>query len=147
MATRICPYCGQEKNAQGFHFHEITCRDKTRLETLKKTALVDISASTTISEEVDLGAAFKYLLVLIPTITASTVTVHVSDVTGGTFYPLYEIKTQIAADVYGDFPFLTTSATTAHSVIFMIGGAQYIKIVCGSAQTVTDKTFTVRGFN
>lgn len=108
-----------------------------------KTALIDISVSTTLSAEVDLGDNYEFLTVLIPTITNSTVTVHIAEASGGTFFPVYALDD----DATGDFTHATTQATTTHAVVFRIGGVQHIKISCGSAQTSTDKTFRVRGFN
>lgn len=108
-----------------------------------KPALVDISVSTTESEEVDLGKEYKKLLVLVPTITSSTVSVEVAKSSGGTYFPLYRLDD----DATGDFADATTAATTTKAVIFNIGGAQFIKILCGSAQTTTDKTFYVKGID
>ena len=28
MATRICPHCGEERQARGFHFHIEGCKEK-----------------------------------------------------------------------------------------------------------------------
>ena len=108
-----------------------------------KTALIDISESTTLSAEVDLGSEFEDLLVLVPTITSSTVTVHVAKESGGTFYPLHILDD----DATGSFASASTAATTSIALLFKIGGIRYIKIACGSAQETTDKTFYVRGIN
>ncbi len=108
-----------------------------------KTALVDISDDDTLSTEVDLQGYYEFLMVLIPTITSSTVTVHVSETSGGTYFPVYVFD----GNATGDFAHATTAATTTHAIPFRIGGAQFIKIKCGSTQTTTDKTFRVRGFN
>ena len=108
-----------------------------------KTALIDISVSATLSAEVDLGGDYEFLLVLIPTITNSTVTVQVAEASGGTFLPVYALDD----DATGNFAHATSAATTTMAVTFRIGGVQFIKILCGSAQTTTDKTFRVRGFN
>ncbi|KKK69186.1 hypothetical protein LCGC14_2936540, partial [marine sediment metagenome] len=97
----------------------------------------------TLSAEVDLGGNYEFLTVLIPTITNSTVTITVAESSGGTFFPVYDLK----AAATGDFAQITTAATTSHEVVFNIGGVQYIKVLCGSTQTTTDKTFRVRGFN
>ena len=107
-----------------------------------KEALVDVSADDDLSLEVDLGGNFEFLTVLVPTITSSTVTVRVSDRSGGTFYPLYRLDD----DATGDFVDATTAAVTSKAVIFRIGGVQFIKIACGSAQAA-DRSFLVRGYN
>lgn len=106
-----------------------------------KTALIDISESTTLSPEVDLGAAFEFLVVLVPTITNSTVSVNVAKESGGTFYPTYRLDD----DATGDFLDASTAGTATKRLVFRIGGFQFIKIACGSAQETTDKTFYVRG--
>ena len=107
-----------------------------------ETVLIDIDVDDTLSAEVDLGANYEFLTVLIPTITSSTITVHVAMASGGTFFPLYAFD----ADGTGDFAHATSAATTTHAVVFRIGGVQYIKIKAGSTQTTADKTFYVRGF-
>lgn len=108
-----------------------------------KTALIDIDVDDVLSAEVNLGAPYEYLMVLIPTITSSTVTVTVSNASGGTFYPVYVLD----ADATGDLAQITSATGTSHALVFQIGGVQYIKILCDTSQTSTDKSFTVRGFN
>jgi hypothetical protein len=34
--TKICPYCGQEKNIRGFHIHLKACKKKHELDPLRK---------------------------------------------------------------------------------------------------------------
>ena len=46
--------------------------------------LIDISTSTTISDECDLGAPYEYMLLEVPTITSGTLSVQVLRATGGT---------------------------------------------------------------
>jgi len=103
-------------------------------------ALVDISEDDDLSVEVDLGASFEKLLVLVPTITSSTVGVQVAEKSGGTYYPLYRLDD----DATGDFLDASTAGTTSKALVFNIGGAQFIKVSCGSAQA-EDRTFRVRG--
>ena len=107
-----------------------------------KTALIDVSEDDDLSAEVDLGGNYEFLTILIPTLTSSTITIHVSNESGGTFYPVYVPD----ADATGDFAHATSAATTSHAVTFRIGGTQYIKIAAGSAQAA-DRSFKVRGFN
>ncbi len=98
--------------------------------------------SSTTSQEVNLGYPFQKLLVLIPTLGASgTSTVHVSNASGGTFFPLYALDD----DATGDFVNATTAATTTKAVIFDIGGAQFVKVVSGASQT--SEIYNIRGFN
>ena len=108
-----------------------------------ETATVDISVDANLSTEVDLGKPYEFLTVLIPTITNSTVTVHISESAGGTYFPLYVFD----SDATGDFTHATSAATTTHAITFWIGGVRYVKVNCGSTQTTTDKVFKVRGFN
>ena len=104
--------------------------------------LIDQSEDGKLSEEADLGANYEFLTVLIPTITSSAITVHITDTKGGTYYPLFAFD----GNATGDFAHATTAATTTHAVVFRIGGVQFIKINSDSAQAA-DRTFRVRGFN
>ena len=108
-----------------------------------KEVTIDISESTTLSAVCDLGRPFKKLAVLIPTIKSSTVTVTVSNKSDGTFYPVYTVNPTAT----GDNAQVTTAATTAHAVEFDIFGAQFVKILCGSAQDTSDKVFLVKGID
>jgi len=102
-----------------------------------------IAAAGTTSAEVDLKEAYEFLTVLIPTLgDSATTTVHISNKSGGTFYPVYALDD----DATGDFAHATSDATTSHAIIFRIGRAEHIKIVTGAAQTA-ETSFLVRGFN
>ena len=107
-----------------------------------KTVTLAYATDDTLTPEADLGDNFEFMTCLIPTITSSTVTVHVAKGSGDTFFPMYAMDD----DATGDFVHTTTAATTTHAVIFRIGGCQFIKIKCGSAQAA-NRTFYVRGFN
>ena len=108
-----------------------------------KTVLIDQSVDDDLSSEVDLGANYEFLTVLIPTLDGShTTTVHIAKASGGTFYPIY----QLDADGAGDFTQITIGVATSHALTFRIGGVQYIKVKVGTGVS-TDKTFYVRGFN
>lgn len=97
---------------------------------------------STTSGAVNLGYPYNKLLVLIPTLGSSaTTTVTVAMTATGTYFPLYRLK----VDNTGDFVDTTGAATTTKAVIFNIGGAQHIKIVCSASQT--SEVFYVRGFN
>ena len=107
------------------------------------SALVDQSVDDDLSEEVDLQGNFEFLNVIQPTLDgAHTATVHIAMESGGTYYPIYQLDNDTAAD----FQQITTGLATARSLIFRIGGAQFVKIVLGTGVT-TNKTFYVRGFN
>ena len=109
-----------------------------------KVALIDISESTTLSAAVDLENECADVLVLIPTITSSTVTLTISN-DNSTFYPLHEFVPIGNSNSITNYPVITTAAVTSLAIVFHIGGARWIKVLCGSAQTTTDKTFYVRG--
>lgn len=104
---------------------------------------IDISDSTTLSDEVDLGRSYTHILVLIPTITAAQISVRVAKGSGGTYYPVYDFL-DIDADT--DVLQATVSATTSKAIIFKIGCARYIKLY-SSAEQVADRDFVVRGFD
>ena len=108
-----------------------------------KSAVLTYTTNTTQSAEVDLGAPYEFLTVLIPTLSnASVTTVHISDASAGTFYPVYGFNTSATAD----FAHATTDENTSKADTFRIGGAQFLKVVTGDAQTA-NTTFKVRGFN
>jgi len=98
--------------------------------------------SSTSSSAVDLGHSFQKLLVLIPTLnTSGSTTITVAMTSAGTYFPLYALKSENT----GDHVYTTGGATTTKAVVFDIGGAQFIKIVCSASQT--SETYYVRGFN
>lgn len=103
-----------------------------------KTATV--AKDGTESGEVDLGRDFEKVLVIIPTIDSATVTVEIVKDEGGTAYDM----NQLDADATGSFASATTAGTGGIACIFPCG-AQFIKILCGAAQTTAARTFYVRG--
>ena len=107
-----------------------------------KNAVITFATDDNNSAEVNLGGTYESLMVLIPTLSnASKTTVHVCNVSGGTFVPLYMFDT----NAVGDFAQITDDADTAKAIIFKIGGAQYIKVVCADDQAA-NITFKVQGF-
>ncbi len=94
-----------------------------------KTATIAINGTT--SSEVDLENNCDFMQIIIPTITSGTVSIQVSDVTGGTFVALGNSQTTVAG-------------TGAYATTFKLGGYQYIKVVTGAAQGAA-RTFSVRG--
>lgn len=108
-----------------------------------KPVLIDQSVDADNSQECDLERDYEFLTVIQPTLDGShTVTVHVAMSAGGTYYPIYHLD----ADTTGDFAQITASSATARTLVFRIGGFQFIKIVVGTSVS-TDKTFYVKGFN
>lgn len=109
-----------------------------------QTVLIDISVSTQLSLECDLGHDFTHILVLVPTITSAGLSVRVSNGRGGTYFPVYDFL-DISADT--DVLQATLAETTSKAIIFKIGSARFIKIYADAAQTSTDKTFYIKGFD
>lgn len=108
-----------------------------------KDAVITYLTNPTTTPEVNLDGAYEFLTVLNPTLSnASTITVHVSNTRGGTFYPTYMFDTA----AQGDYAQLTDDEDTSKGTIFRIGGAQFIKVVCADNQSA-NTTFKVRGFN
>lgn len=100
-----------------------------------------VAKNGTLSTEVDLGANYKYVTVLIPTIDSATVSVQGLKTSGGTAYPIHDWK-----DADGTVLQATTAGTGGIAVTFKCG-FQFIKLLCGAAQTTAAVTFYARGFN
>jgi hypothetical protein len=104
-----------------------------------KTATV--ASSGTLSDEVDLGQTFKAVQVIVPTIDNSTVAIESAPSSGGT----YSINKTLGHETTGHISPATTTGVGGITVIFDSVYAQYIKILCGSAQTGGARSFSVRG--
>jgi len=106
-----------------------------------KSFEIDISDSTTISDECDLGAPYDYMLLEVPTIDTGTLSVQVLRASAGTARNLYDTdKDGSNAQLLAD------SGEGAFIWIVPIHGAQFIKVTAGGAQS-TDRTFYARGVN
>ena len=46
MTIRLCPHCGEGKQARGFHFHEIACKAKRKLNPLRKRYALQLKNMT-----------------------------------------------------------------------------------------------------
>jgi len=102
---------------------------------------IDISDSTTISDECDLGAPYEYMLLEVPTIDTGTLSVQALRASAGTARNLYDTdKDGSNAQLLAD------SGEGAFMWIVPIHGAQFIKVTAGGAQS-TDRTFYARGVN
>jgi hypothetical protein len=102
---------------------------------------IDISDSTTISDECDLGAPYEYMLLEVPTLTTGTLSVQILRASAGTARNAY------STDADGsNAQLLADSSSGAFIWIVPIHGAQYIKVTAGAAQAA-DRTFWVRGVN
>jgi len=98
------------------------------------------------SAEVDLGGNYRKLMVLIPTLTDTTVTVHVSNASGGTWYPVHVFDRLNDGDTSASYPHITLTGNGGIAVVFDIGGVQFIKVVIGAAEASVT-TFLVRGID
>jgi len=105
-----------------------------------KDCIITIATSTTLSAAVDLGRVYDTLLVVIPTITAASISVRVSESLAGTYQNLYITSTNDADD---DQP-ITTSGTGGITWVVPLGGFQYIKLLSSQAQEA-NRTFRVCG--
>jgi hypothetical protein len=93
--------------------------------------VLNIAASGTTSNAVDLGDYFQHLQVIIPSLTATTLAVHVSDTFGGTYQSLGDGVT-------------TQSTDGGYSDTWILGGWRFVKIVAGTAQSAA-VTIKARG--
>ena len=100
-----------------------------------------IAINTALSAEVDLGRVYDKVLVVIPTITAASISLQVAEKSGGPFQDLWFIS-----DTDGDDkqPLTLVTGTGAITVIFPLGGFCYIKVK-SSANQAAAKTFRVCG--
>lgn len=101
-----------------------------------------IAKDATLSDVVDLGNSFGKLLVLVPTITSATVSVHISNESGGTYYPVQSFD----ADATGHFLHASTADTGGIALIFNLGGVQFVKIATGAGQGAA-RSILVRGID
>ncbi len=95
------------------------------------TQLIDISESTTISEEFDIKNNYEYIQVIYPAMTACTMSIYVSDTTAGTFVPLANSAN-------------ATVGAAASADTYCLGGYRYFKLVSSGAQAA-DRSIKVRG--
>jgi len=102
--------------------------------------LIDVSSSTTLSDEIDLKFPCDTVIIRIPTLTSSSISLMVSEASGGTFYDLYTTDPADGSNTQ----VITAKATTAHIIQMPLGGYQFIKIKASDAQAA-DRTFAVRG--
>ena len=96
-----------------------------------KDCKITILTDTDLSAEVDLEKECDTLLVHIPTITSSNLTLYVSETHGGTYYAVGNSVTVAAG-------------TGGFADTWDLGGYQHIKIGT-SAEQEADRTFRVRG--
>jgi hypothetical protein len=100
-----------------------------------------IAKDGTLSAEVDLARAYEKLMVVIPTIDEASISVKVSEKSGGTFQDLY-LTSLTDGD---DDKAITTAGVGGITWTVYIGGFQFIKLLASAAQTTAAVTFRVCG--
>jgi hypothetical protein len=104
------------------------------------TGLIDISEDDDLTAEIDLGDVYDTVIIRIPTLTSSSISLQVAEASGGTFNDLYMTIPTTGKPIQ----IKTDKATTAHIVQMPLGGFQYIKIAASDAQG-DDRTFNLCG--
>ncbi len=92
---------------------------------------ITIATDDDLSAAVDLGAVYDTLIVQIPTLTVSDLTLYAAETLTGTYYPVGNSITVVAG-------------TGGFIDIWELGGFQYIKIGTSAGQAA-NRTFRVRG--
>lgn len=90
-----------------------------------------IISGSALSDIVDLGLHYDTLLVIIPTLTSSNLTLYVSDTQDGTYVALGNTLT-------------VTAGTGGFADIWELGGYQFLKIGTSAGQAA-NRTFKVAG--
>ena len=93
-----------------------------------------IALDTMLSAEVDLGADFHQMQIMIPEIDSADVGVEVAEESGGNFYKL------------GDGTAVIKCGEGSIMTAVLLGGFRYVKISTSGPQTAA-RTFRVRGSN
>lgn len=107
-------------------------------------ALLDVDVDPDATEEVDLEGNYEFITVIVPTLgQASTLEAQIAMGSGETFYPMWRWDADSATDLVGT----TSSITTTRTLVFRIGGVQFIKVGVAGSNMSSDVTFYVRGFN
>ncbi len=96
------------------------------------------------TELLDLGEAYEFITVLIPTIESATITPYIQndEKVATNPFPIHVLDD----DATGSFLHATSAGTGGIAVTFRIGGVQYIRLYTGADQTA-DRAFLVKGFN
>lgn len=92
----------------------------------------------------DLGMPYKYCTVILPTIDSAAISLQGAMTLDGTYNPIHGWND---ADADGTVLVATTAGTGVITATFPLGGFQYVKVLCGAAQTTAAVTFYLRGFN
>ncbi len=90
-----------------------------------------IPKTGTSTATIDLGDAYMYMRVIIPTIDTGTIKVTAAETPSGTYYDLSSVT--------------TASGTHNYATTFKVGGYRYIKLVASAAQNTAAITLRVSG--
>lgn len=104
----------------------------TLITNYNKTAIIDISASTTISEAIDLGGDALAGLIMPSAFTGTAITYQVSNDKEGTYVVLNDDAGNAVSTTVAPSKAITLNPTTFY-------GWRYIKLVSGSAEAA-DRT-------
>lgn len=90
-----------------------------------------IPKTGTSTATIDLGDAYMYMRIIIPTLDTATLKVTVAETPSGTYYDLSSVT--------------TASGTHNYATTFLVGGYRYIKLVASAAQNTAAITLRVSG--
>ncbi len=90
-----------------------------------------IAKAGTTTGTIDLGDAYMYIRVIIPTLDAATIKVQVAEKASGTYYNLDAVT--------------TTSGTHNYATTLKVGGYRFIKFVASAAQNTAAVDLRVSG--
>lgn len=107
------------------------------------TVTITKDASPAVSDEANLGAAFRHVQVYSPAIDNATLTVKVSRETGDTAVQAYIFKLATTGDVANT----STTKTTAAMNVFKDIYARYVTLLLSATQTTATRTFYIRGID
>jgi len=103
---------------------------------------IDISDSTTLSDECDLEGYFDYMLLEVPTVDKSRLTIQPLRVSGGTVRNL-----SLTIPTTGEEIRVRSASTTgAYMWCVPLHGVRYFKVLAEIVQTA-DRTFYARGID
>ena len=110
-----------------------------RMETGWISGIITIATDDDLTPAIDLGTSYDELIVYVPTITSSTVAIHVAQTLAGTYSPLY------LCNVDGTEEAVLSGAGTGNFYWKIPFGFQFLKIATAAGQAA-NRTFKVKGY-
>ena len=115
------------------------------------TATIDIDRATEFtgddvdrfSDLIDLEDVYEFVLVYVPEITSSTVTLYIQR--NDQVDTIHLAMNILDDDATGSFAHATSAGTGSIAIIFRVGAAQFVRVYAGSKQAA-DRSFTLIGF-